>query len=98
MRMMGKQIIESFAKTMLADDMLFIPEIFYAGGTVKRDISSLDLVNYAKTLGIKAEFYQTREDIKFAMLKLAKEGDRIVIMGARDNSLPIFCEEILEGI
>ena len=83
---------------MLADDMLFIPEIFYAGGTVKRDISSLDLVNYAKTLGIKAEFYQTREDIKFAMLKLAKEGDRIVIMGARDNSLPIFCEEILEGI
>ena len=36
--------------------------------------------------------------IKEAILKEAKSGDRIVIMGARDNSLPIFCEEILEGI
>ena len=98
MRMMGKQIIESFAKKMLSNDIVFIPEIFYAGGSVKRDISSADLVDYAKTLGVNAFFRQTRDEIKEAILKEAKPGDRIVIMGARDNSLPIFCKEILEGL
>ena len=98
MRMMGTEIMQSFAKFMQIDDMLFVPEIFYAGGSVKRDISSNDLVNYAKKLGVNAHFYQTREEIKEHIIKLAKPHDRIVIMGARDNSLPDFCEDILEGL
>ena len=98
MRMMGREIMQSFAKYMQSDDMLFVPEIFYAGGSVKKDISSLDLVNYAKTLGVNAEFYQTRDEIKDKIVKLAKAGDRVVIMGARDNSLPIFCKNILSEV
>ena len=98
MRMMGRDIMESFARVMQKEDMLFMPEIFYAGGSVTRDISSKDLIDYAKTLGVNAEFYQTRDEIKNRLLDLAQDGDRIVIMGARDNSLPDFCEEILERI
>ncbi len=98
MRLMGKEIIQSFADAMLPEDRLFLPEIYYAGGTVTRDISSKDLVDYAVSLGVKAEFYQTREEIKTRLLELAKSGDRIVIMGARDNSLPIFCHQLLEGL
>lgn len=98
MRMMGKQIIDSFAKTLSSDDRLFMPEIFYAGGTVKRDISSHDLINYAISKGIKAEFYQTRSEIKERICSIAKSGDRIVVMGARDNSLPTFCQEIIDCI
>ena len=98
MRMMGKEIIQSFAQAMSPDDRLFIPEIYYAGGTVRKDISSADLVDYAVSLGVDAEFYQTREEIKYRLTDLAEPGDRIVIMGARDNSLPDFCRQILEGI
>ena len=98
MRMMGKEIIQSFAQAMSPDDRLFIPEIYYAGGTVRKDISSADLVDYAVSLGVKAEFYQTREEIKTRMRELAKSGDRIVVMGARDNSLPDFCRQILEEL
>lgn len=98
MRMMGRAIMESFAQYMQKDDMLFMPEIFYAGGSVTRDISSKDLVDYVKNLGVNAEFYQTRDEIKNRFLSLAQKGDRIVIMGARDNSLPDFCTDILEGL
>ncbi len=98
MRMMGKQIMESFAQTMLPDDCLFMPEIYYAGGTVKRDISSADLIKYACELGVNAKFYQTRDEIKTQIIAMAKPGDRVVIMGARDNSLPDFCHSILEGV
>lgn len=98
MRMMGKEIMQSFADVLSSGDRLFLPEIYYAGGTVKRDISSKDLVDYAVSLGVDAEFYQTREEIKHRLTALAEPGDRIVIMGARDNSLPDFCRQILEGI
>lgn len=98
MRMMGRGIMESFAQFMKKDDILFMPEIFYAGGSVTRDISSKDLVDYAKKIGVNAEFYQTREEIKNRFLSLAESGDRIVVMGARDNSLPDFCEDILERL
>lgn len=98
MRMMGKQIIESFALNLKKDDMLFMPEIFYSGGSVNKDISSEDLINYAKSLGLKAFFFENREKIKQEILKTAQKGDRIVIMGARDNSLTDFCKSILKEI
>ena len=98
MRMMGRQIIENFAKLMDKNDILFMPEIFYAGGSVKKDISSIDLIDYGKSLGLNAKFYQTRDEIKKQIVKTAKKGDRIVIMGARDNSLTDFCKSILREI
>ena len=98
MRMMGKEIIQSFAQAMSPNDRLFVPEIYYAGGTVKKDISSRDLVDYAVSLGVKAEFYQTRDEIKTRLSELAKPKDRIVVMGARDNTLSDFCRQILEEL
>lgn len=98
MRLMGREIMQSFANTLLPTDYLFIPEIFYSGGTVTKDISSKDLVEYAQNLNVQAEFYQTKDEIQKRLITLAKPGDRIVIMGARDNSLTDFCKTILEEI
>ena len=98
MRMMGRQIIDSFAQKFDKNDVLLMPEIFYAGGSVNKDISSKDLIDYAVSLGQNAEFYQNREMVKKRIIEIAKKGDRIVIMGARDNTLTDFCQEILKGL
>lgn len=96
MRMMGKEIMESFAKHLTKEDILLIPEIFFAGGTVKRDISSKDLVNYAKTLGVNALFFATREELNQYILSVVKPKDRVVLMGARDNSITDMGYSLLE--
>lgn len=98
MRLMGRQIIESFAQTMTNEDILLMPEIYFAGGTVTRDISSNDLINYARELGKQAFFFDNRTQAGDYLKRNARPGDRIVIMGARDNSLPAFCGEILEEL
>lgn len=98
MRMMGKEIMESFAQFMSSEDILTVPEIFFAGGTVKRDISSLDLVNHAKTNGVNAHYFATREELKQFLLQNARAGDRIVLMGARDNSITEMGYDILEKL
>ena len=98
MRLMGKEIIDSFAKHLSFEDVLLIPEIFFAGGTVKRDISSLDLVNYGNEKGLNAIFFDTRDQLKQYLLEIAKPNDRIVLMGARDNSITDMGYELLEKL
>lgn len=98
MRLMGKEIIESFVSQMTDEDILLIPEIYFSGGSVTRDISSNDLVNYAKSFGKNAIFFEKRDDLYNHLLKIAKFGDRIVLMGARDNSITDMGYSLLENL
>lgn len=98
MRLMGKEIIDSFVKYMDNDDILMMPEIYFSGGTVSRDISSEDLVDYAKQKNKNAIFFTKRDDLEQKLLAEAGEGDRIVLMGARDNSITDMGYRILEKL
>lgn len=98
MRFMGKQIIDSFCQTMDENDILLMPEIYFAGGTVKKDISSADFIKMAQEQQRQAHFFPTRAEAKEFITTHARPGDRIVIMGARDNTLPDFCREILREL
>lgn len=98
MRLMGKEIIQSFARYMDKNDILLIPEIFFAGGTVKKDISSQDLVAEARRLNCNALFFPTRDELKQHLLQIARPEDRIVLMGARDNSITDLGYNLLENL
>ena len=98
MRLMGKEIMDNFAKHMDKEDILLIPEIFFAGGTVKKDISSKDLVEHAKSQSLNALYFATRDELKEHILKIAQPNDRIVLMGARDNSITTMGYELLERL
>ncbi len=99
MRSMGKEIVDSFLKNLNADDILIMPEIFFVGGTVTKDISSADLINFAHKQGAQnAYFVKDKTEAMEMILKNARSGDRIIIMGARDNSLTDLCHNILERL
>ena len=99
MRSLGKEIMAEFVKGMNTEDILVMPEIFFVGGTVTKDISSADLIEYAHILGkVNAYFYPTKAEAEAFILRNVREGDRVVIMGARDNSLTELCKDILEKL
>ena len=98
MRLMGKQIAESFAAQMSDNDILLMPEIYFSGGSVTRDISSKDLVEHVKALGKKAIFFETRPELQQYIEQNAQNGDRIVLMGARDSSITDMGYQILENL
>ncbi len=98
MRLMGKEIMHSFASFLDKNDILLIPEIFFAGGTVKKDISSQDLVNEACSKGTNALYFPNREALKQHLLQIVRPQDRIVLMGARDNSITDLGYELLENL
>jgi UDP-N-acetylmuramate--alanine ligase len=95
---MGDQLAESFADGMADGDRLYLPDPVYHGGTVERTRGSDWLAEQVTARGKHAEHIAEREKIGEAMLAEAQPGDRMVIMGARDDTLIEFARDLLERI
>jgi UDP-N-acetylmuramate--alanine ligase len=95
---MGDQLAESFASGMAPDDTLYLPDPVYQGGTVERSRGSDWLAEQIQSRGGKAEHLPERAAIGDALLAEAKPGDRIVIMGARDDTLAEFARDLVERL
>jgi UDP-N-acetylmuramate--alanine ligase len=95
---MKAEFIDCFVTHLHADDMLLMPEPIYFGGSVDRSIGSRDIIVGVTLRGGQAEALATREACGDRLLELARPGDRIVVMGARDDTLSAFAAEILEKI
>lgn len=95
LRLMQTQFIDGFAKDLGADDVLVMPEPVYYGGTTDKSVSSIDIVTGVVGRGRRAESFVTREECGARLLELARPGDRIVVMGARDDTLTEFARGLL---
>ena len=95
---MGEELAQSFAGGLAQDDHLYLPDPVYQGGTVDRTRGSDWLAEQVRERGGKAEHIPERAAIGEALLAEARDGDRIVIMGARDDSLSEFAAELVERL
>jgi UDP-N-acetylmuramate--alanine ligase len=94
-RFSKNDLIAAFVGGLRAPDVLWLPEIYYAGGTVTRDISSADLVEGVRAGGRAARFAADRRELPAAIAAEAAPGDLVLIMGARDPSLTDLGREVL---
>jgi UDP-N-acetylmuramate--alanine ligase len=89
-RLMKNGYIETFAKGLRASDHLVLLPIYYAGGTAAKDISSEDLLRGIRAAGKSAELIEQR----FRLFEKSLICDTYVVLGARDDTLSDFAEEI----
>lgn len=97
-RHLKAELIESFASGLGEGDMLIMPEIYYAGGTVAKTISSKDISDAVAERGRETAYYENRADIPAAIAKMARPGDIVTVIGARDATLADFAREILAAL
>jgi UDP-N-acetylmuramate--alanine ligase len=95
LRQMGDALVETFVTHMTADDVLIMPDPVYFGGTVDRSKGSQALVSAITDAGRTAEYIAERPACGARLVALARASDRIVIMGARDDTLAVFAQDIL---
>ncbi len=95
---MGKQLAATFAENLAADDRVFLCDPVYFGGTVDRSTGSDDMAEWINDAGGVAEHLAEREDCGKAMADMARPGDRIVVMGARDDTLRSFASGLLASL
>ena len=94
-RNMGTELAAIFAQMLGPDDHLILCDPVYFGGTVDKSIGSQSITDAVAAAGRHAEYIPAREDCGNRIVELARPGDRIVIMGARDDTLSGFAGRVL---
>jgi UDP-N-acetylmuramate--alanine ligase len=97
-RLMRSALVDCFATGLRDEDVLVMPEPVYFGGTANRSVGSRDIVAEIAQRGRKAFAFADRGACGDELVRLARGGDRIVVMGARDDSLSQFARELLQRL
>ncbi len=95
---MGGQLAQTFASGMREGDHLYLPDPVYHGGTVDRSHGSDWLAEAINRAGGHAEHIPERAAIGQKLLQQAAPGDRLAILGARDDTLSEFAAALVDQL
>jgi UDP-N-acetylmuramate--alanine ligase len=98
LKLMRQEFVDCFARIMADDDVLIMPDPVYFGGTVDRSVTSEHIVAGVRARGLQAMAFAERGACGDKLIELAEPGDRIVVMGARDDTLSVFAAELVERL
>ncbi|HEY7610337.1 MAG TPA: Mur ligase family protein [Alphaproteobacteria bacterium] len=98
LKLMKDGLVACFAENLAAGDVLVMPEPVYYGGTVKREVTSEDIVRAVAAQGRAAFAFKDRAACGDKLLALARVGDRIAVMGARDDTLSEFAAKLVRQL
>jgi UDP-N-acetylmuramate--alanine ligase len=98
LKVMRRELVESLAQRLRPGDELVLPDPVYHGGTTSREVSSADIVADLTAQGCPARHIPDRAAAAAHLIAAATPGDRIVVMGARDDSLSQLAADMLTQI
>jgi len=98
LKQMGAELAATFAAGLAPGDVLTVPDPAYFGGTVAREVGSDAFVARIRAAGAEAYHDADREAGAERLVALARPGDRIVVMGARDDGLSVLAADMLEQL
>jgi UDP-N-acetylmuramate--alanine ligase len=87
-RFLKDDYVAAFRAVFHEGDSLYLLPIYYAGGTAQKDISSEDLITALGPVPFRAKAPPDREKLLSMLEADVRPGDVLLIMGARDPSLP----------
>ena len=98
LRLMREEFVNCFVRGLSSEDVVVMPEPVYFGGTVDRSVGSGEIVREIARGDRNAFAFADRDACGDKLVQLARRGDRIVVMGARDDSLTQFAKGLLQRV
>ena len=98
LQVMRRELVAMFAAKLAPDDVLVLPDPVYQGGTVTRAVTSADIVADLTALGAPALHIADRQAAADHLTAIARAGDRIAVMGARDDTLSLLAAAMVESL
>ena len=95
LKLMGAELAQAFADGLSLEDVVLMPQPVYYGGTTDRSVGSEVVIGPLAASGRHAEVVASRDEAADRLIGLARPADRIVVMGARDDTLTDFAESLL---
>jgi UDP-N-acetylmuramate--alanine ligase len=98
LKTMGRELADMFASEMGGQDVLVMPDPVYHGGTTDKSVGSDAVTRAVAARGRQAEHVPERAACADRLAELARPGDRIVVMGARDDTLSLFAADLVSRL
>lgn len=98
LKQMRRELVDAFVAGMRDDDVIILPDPAYFGGTVSREVGSAELVADIAAHGRDARYIADRADAATYIVDAARRGDRIIVMGARDDSLSQLAADMVTAL
>jgi UDP-N-acetylmuramate--alanine ligase len=98
LRQMGAELADTFARELGRDDRVIMCDPVYFGGTVDRSLGSEHVVRLIEAAGGRADYIPCRKSVGDRIASIVRPGDRIVIMGARDDTLTEFAKSVFDRL
>jgi UDP-N-acetylmuramate--alanine ligase len=95
-RFLRNEYIGTFRALFGPGDALYLLPIYYAGGTATKDISSGDIVEGLGPVPFRAAAVVDRDELLSELREHVGPGDCVLVMGARDPSLPSLVGRIID--
>ncbi|HEY6869860.1 MAG TPA: Mur ligase family protein [Novosphingobium sp.] len=95
LRQMGAELAGMLATRLGPEDSVILCDPVYFGGTVDRSQGSERIVELVNAAGGHAIYEPARDACAARIAAMARPGDRVVIMGARDDTLSLFARNLL---
>ncbi len=95
-RFLRDEYIATFRTAFRPNDSLYLLPIYYAGGTAQKDISSEDIIQGLGSVSFNAQTVKDRDELLAGLKADVRSGDCVLLMGARDPSLPALAKKINE--
>jgi UDP-N-acetylmuramate--alanine ligase len=95
-RFLKDEYIATFRTAFQKHDSLYLLPIYYAGGTAQKNISSDDIIQGLGPAAFHAQALNGRDELLTRLRADARSGDCVLLMGARDPSLPALVKKIEE--
>jgi UDP-N-acetylmuramate--L-alanine ligase len=94
-RFLKDEYIATFRTTFRQHDSLYLLPIYYAGGTAQKNITSEDIIQGLGPVSFKAQTATDRDELLTRLKADSKPNDCVLLMGARDPSLPSFVKKVI---
>ena len=85
LKVMRREMVDAFAGGFTPGDVLILPDPAYYGGTVSREVTSADIAADLVAKGCDARHIADRAEAAERIATIAQSGDRVIVMGARDD-------------
>jgi UDP-N-acetylmuramate--alanine ligase len=95
-RFLKDEYISTFRTVFRKNDSLYLLPIYYAGGTAQKNISSEDIIHGLGPIPFNAQAVSNRDELQAKLKGDARPGDCVLVMGARDPSLPSLVMQTVE--
>ena len=92
---MREDLKNTLQKELQENEIFSFLPVYYAGGSTSFSPTSAEVANeYINAGNHKIKYFSTRQESETFIKENSREGDIVLIMGARDNSLSSWCKEL----